>query len=722
MLFGSLLKVLMQPSLCRSVGTARRFASLPKVEALEDRTLLSTLKVVTTADGGPGSLRAAIAAALPGDTIIFKDSLRGHRITLTSGELTIAKDLEIVGPGADKLAISGNHSGRVFEVLGGVNASLAGLAVVDGLTDQGGGILNAGNLSLANVRVTGNEAVGDSPATGLGGGIFNEAGASLTADDTQFVNNQVLGGSGLGFGGGLMNGGNAAVTDCLFRGNSATGGAAGYGAGGAITSQVNATLTITSSQFSENAALDGPNGVARGGAIDSAFATQLTIVDSDFRGNTVTGAAFAAGGALLVRQSTLKVTRCRFVDNESSSAGFAVSGAIENQFGQATIASSVFTGNEAVGSSGANAAGGVMRNVLGTVTFDACIIAHNASLGGSGADGVNSFGQADGGALFNEQATLTVTDCTLSYNLARGGDQGNNSAAPSSDFALVGGAFGAGILSFPSSMLTVTGSTFLSNRALAGASAAGPGPQAVGGAIDSDTNGQLSVSDSTFTGNGAVGGAGAAGFVGGPGIGGAIVSQFSSSATLDHCQFLANRALGGAGGSGANGGPGAGGAVLTGHAFGLADVADSSSASLTSCQFLNNLAHGGRAGAAGTGGDGLGGAILLGSLNAASTPTLVVSTCGIFTNTAAGGAGDASGDGGTGAGGGIWVEGGTASLDHSSILANLAAGGAAGSSGHAGDGLGGGLFVAPAATATALDTSIADNRATTSGDDVYGTL
>src|SRR6185437_11316761 len=36
------------------------FRSRPRLEGMEDRTLLSTFLVTTTADGGPGSLRQAI--------------------------------------------------------------------------------------------------------------------------------------------------------------------------------------------------------------------------------------------------------------------------------------------------------------------------------------------------------------------------------------------------------------------------------------------------------------------------------------------------------------------------------------------------------------------------------------------------------------------------------------------------------------------------------------
>ena len=43
----------------------------PTLEMLEGRIVLSTLTVLNNADSGPGSLRAEIAAASSGDTIVF---------------------------------------------------------------------------------------------------------------------------------------------------------------------------------------------------------------------------------------------------------------------------------------------------------------------------------------------------------------------------------------------------------------------------------------------------------------------------------------------------------------------------------------------------------------------------------------------------------------------------------------------------------------------------
>src|SRR5581483_1623542 len=172
-----------------TVCSHRRASFMPRLEALEDRLCLSTFTVTNTNDSGAGSLRAALAAAGNGDTINFAPSLEDQTIALTSGQLNITKNITITGLGANELTVSGSGSSRVFDVSSGVTASISGLAIANGLADQGGGVLNAGNLSLSGVALTGNEALGDSATTGLGGGIYNEAGATLAVSHSTFVNN-----------------------------------------------------------------------------------------------------------------------------------------------------------------------------------------------------------------------------------------------------------------------------------------------------------------------------------------------------------------------------------------------------------------------------------------------------------------------------------------------------------------------------------------------------
>src|SRR5262249_8869181 len=85
----------------------------PRLLWLQSRPLPSTLTVLTTADGGPDSLRQALHDAQSGDTITFAPDLRGQTITLTGGELAIDKSLDIEGLGADQLTVSGNDASRV---------------------------------------------------------------------------------------------------------------------------------------------------------------------------------------------------------------------------------------------------------------------------------------------------------------------------------------------------------------------------------------------------------------------------------------------------------------------------------------------------------------------------------------------------------------------------------------------------------------------------------
>src|SRR5262249_36427152 len=141
-------------------------------------------------DSGAGSLRDQLAQAQPGDTVVFARHLHGT-ITLTSGELQVGQNVTIRGPGADRLAISGNHAARVLEVSGGADVSLSGLTLEDGLANgpdsgslsgNGGGIYvdGAATLTLIDAVVTGNTANAASADTGhfafvagSGGGIYN---------------------------------------------------------------------------------------------------------------------------------------------------------------------------------------------------------------------------------------------------------------------------------------------------------------------------------------------------------------------------------------------------------------------------------------------------------------------------------------------------------------------------------------------------------------------
>src|SRR5262249_46547742 len=148
------------------------------------------------------------------DVIDFAPAARDGTIALTSGQLSITDDLQIDGPGAGRLAVSGNDASRVFQISSGVAVSIDGLTVTRGhALLRGGGIRNDGTLTLTHAVVSDNEVVG-LPGVGaavdaFGGGIFNTG--TLVVSHTCFVGNRSTGGDGnpggpgsTGLGGAIM--------------------------------------------------------------------------------------------------------------------------------------------------------------------------------------------------------------------------------------------------------------------------------------------------------------------------------------------------------------------------------------------------------------------------------------------------------------------------------------------------------------------------------------
>src|ERR1700722_14533420 len=95
----------------------------PSFDTLEDRCVPTTFTVTSNADSGANTLRADLAAAMNGDTINFNVT---SPITITSGQLTVATNVTIQGPGASLLTIMGNGTSRIFSVSTGVTATIAG--------------------------------------------------------------------------------------------------------------------------------------------------------------------------------------------------------------------------------------------------------------------------------------------------------------------------------------------------------------------------------------------------------------------------------------------------------------------------------------------------------------------------------------------------------------------------------------------------------------------
>jgi hypothetical protein len=449
----------------RSVSPAPRSsrgnAAPLRIEALEGRTVPSTFVVDTLADSGPGSLRQAVldANANPGaDLIRFAPSARDGTVLLAGGELSITDDLRIDGPGADRLAVSGNDASRVFQIGSGVAVGIDGLAVTHGrAVVRGGGILNAGTLTLSHAVLSNNLAVGVPGATpgavvdAFGGGIFNSG--VLTVRHTRLVHNQAIGADGTpssigssALGGAIFSNGTpsapaaATVSYCTFLDNQAVGGAAGIdasraGIGGAIANATS-TLTVSRSAFHDNQAVGG--------------------IDNGVPGGFGAGLGGAIGNVARFGSALLSVSHCTLTDNRAigGAAGAGPAGqdgrggAIVNYlFGgltppvtvtaTASIDHCTILGNQAVGGAGptgGNGQGGGIANLNGgALTVSDSLIALNRAIGGAGGEGNGGDGQ--GGGIFNGGAipigpsNLTLQRSLIALNQADGGGAGGGGAA-----------------------------------------------------------------------------------------------------------------------------------------------------------------------------------------------------------------------------------------------------------------------------------------------------
>src|SRR6185295_8639265 len=123
--------------------------------------------VTSNADSGPGTLRQALVDTCYQGTIEFDMASVVGPIGLTSGELVMAKDVIISGPGANLLTIqrvSGTF--RILSVRSGVSSIIEGVTLANGdatTSAEGGGgggaIYNTGGfLQIAATELVGNTA------------------------------------------------------------------------------------------------------------------------------------------------------------------------------------------------------------------------------------------------------------------------------------------------------------------------------------------------------------------------------------------------------------------------------------------------------------------------------------------------------------------------------------------------------------------------------------
>jgi len=362
--------------------------------------VVTTIDDIVDPYDGQTSLREAInyASSHPGaDTITFDSMVFGTRqtIALTSGlALTdTTGSTTIAGFGADLLTVTGggpSSNFSVFTIGDGVTASLSGLTVSGGNATEGGGLFNSGNVTLTNATIASNSA-------DVGGGIFNDSDGTLALTGATITSNAAVDLSDGG--GGIRNAGTLTVTNSTISNNSALGGGGGIensgnltlitstiasnsvgvllevvAAGGGIENS--GRLSITDSSITGNSAFTMGGGIANSGWM---MLTASTISENwtngfgpgpdpgsgwiPLRGNGFGhGGGIANGGTLIAFNSTI-------ADNNAG-----VGGGIES-YGTLTVMSCTVADNAGDGGGGGGIVGG------GGISLYDTIIALNTTRG-----------------------------------------------------------------------------------------------------------------------------------------------------------------------------------------------------------------------------------------------------------------------------------------------------------------------------------------------------
>ena len=386
----------------------------------------ATITVTSTADAGPGSLRAAVKMAAPGDEIVFSSAIDGQAIVLLKN-IELRKDLTIRGNGQQLTRINGSGRCRGFAIQSPAQVHIYDLTIYNGRELLGGGLrVYAGASLMAHgIKVDGCVAVSPRPDRG-GGAVYNEG--TLYMERCTLANNQANGKQGSG--GAIFNGpgGTLELSYSIVRRNEAN------RAGGGIedASGSGSSVTITETRIAQNIVYNAPG---NGGGVHIGSDGDVTFV----------------GGTVDL--------------NEAGAEG----GGIWNGAGTLTVSNTLVRFNVAKGDDPDQGGGGLYNNGAGTIVLtDNARILENKATGTSG---------SGGGILNNVGATLMITDSKISGNEAnRAGGGIEDVSGSGSEFTITNSKIednvvftspgnGGGIHIGGNGSLTVTGGAVNDNTA-----------------------------------------------------------------------------------------------------------------------------------------------------------------------------------------------------------------------------------------------------------------
>ena len=330
-------------------------------------------------------------------------------------------------------------------------------------------------------------------ASAFGGGIFEISSSgdnSVLIGDSVFYNNKTTDGGPVAF---ISETNLLKVNNSVFVSNSATNSSA---QGGVFQQYNGATVLIADSLFKTNSSGN------HGGAIYTGHTTStLAITGSTFDGNTA-----SSNGGAIYSAGTTNIYNSTFTNNTATQGG-----AIYNASGTTNILSSVFRGNK-VGS-GHGAAiftdTGATTNIIDSEFYSNgqsgtfAILYNKGTLNVIGStfgtkDGTSGQNIASNGIFGGFSGTVNIIKSDFFYNYA---ELGSVLKCDGSVYNIVDSYFGynyatrGGALD-GHSKVTVTGSTFEGNKAMAGGSSVEGG-----GAICGYWSSEWTISGSIFTAN-----------------------------------------------------------------------------------------------------------------------------------------------------------------------------------------------------------------------------
>lgn len=404
-------------------------------ELLEDRTLLTVYTVNSIGDSiandGVVTLREAINAAntntasgdaaagsVDGDVIRLSfNTLQRLRLSPALGEFAITDDLVIDGTGSPvKPALSGEQGVRVFRINAGSGPGserrvefrsfniVAGQGVGAGGLNGGAILVQAGSdLTLRDVSVSGKTPVGLTPTKG--GGIYNAGRLSLFQS--------IVGSSEATTGGGIYNAGTLSLVASWAINNRATGGGANQGGGGIFNEGGDVTIS-GNSLIAQNRANVGAGISTSAGRVRITGGGILSNVAIQNGGGIAARAVDGPSGPMTVPYDVqLTGVNLSFNIAGPTSAGLPPNQGDGGGFHSTGPGIFVVNGGQVSGNIAAHQGGGIFNGLGGSMAMTGGRVRGNyASRGFDDGATVNA-----GGGIFNA-GNLTVTNTEIDRNVA----------------------------------------------------------------------------------------------------------------------------------------------------------------------------------------------------------------------------------------------------------------------------------------------------------------